>query len=470
MNTRFEQLVDACKMGDLESANLLMSRSTNIHAKNDKLIKTICDERQFHMLRWLLEQGELHDNPFNLDVLFNDVVQTMDETSIKEVLECITQFNARNEIHVEEHIIQNDITEKNNLIQQKVEVSMETNNKILDQVLLELEEITKNNATRLALNEKSEESFNSDETSDETSDDDKPYPPSHNGIDWSKVIIGIDTNNIWSKQQSVDWDEKLIPIEQKIAGTIELNLPENKNKNNNFCEDDCSHSSMPELEFSESDMSKSENENSNISEPENKNADIFSAFVNLTDDDINYVTGKINEIMGVNNDPNMTQFVKNITDYVIDGIKNKNVFVQQLLLLTPPTAFNELFANESNEQQSEDISLLERIPNEQNEQQSEDISSLEHVPKEMISLEKEPFEYGDYNVPEANSLRKSVIKLMIEDLGSFIELKKMHGQCEWKLLAGQCKYFEEIKEILTNYGYTVSLTNNSLYSQLLIEW
>lgn len=99
MNTQFEKLVDACRIGDLELAQASIFDDLNVHAKNDKLVKVVCVEKHFHILKWLLEMADQMGDPYDVNAVCDEVMGFFgDDETLNNFINCINDFNNRNNV------------------------------------------------------------------------------------------------------------------------------------------------------------------------------------------------------------------------------------------------------------------------------------------------------------------------------------------------------------------------------------
>ena len=463
MNNNFEELVSACRDGNLEKAQSIITlHPINIHAKNDKLIKTICGTKNFDILMWLLELAEQLNDPFDLDSLMVNYILTQEETFINEFIGCIAKFNNRN-----------------NIENKDVDVDVKDNEET--KIVVELVELA--NPKNLATNEQENDSQSVKNNNEQSI-------------------------NIYNNTPNVNIDKLLEQINERMESTnkfIEEFYDKITEKNNAQLNMSSSSDNYPDS--SESEAEKQDNNPVNTNNNQNNSTDTDDDVPELvdgdykTDDNVEYsetldpctnlkiFPGAIKELTG--GDALYCRYSDDID--IIDRRKKRMYLYYNMLNQNQNqnqdlnTSSTEDFNHESgeleqelteSEQINERMELTNSNPNSNSDPNPnpELVNSgllSESKPREMIllELEKECFDDIFYNLQNAKEMRRRAIKIIIDDIASLIEFKLVRGYCEYPIAKEQRKYFKEITEILEKRDYIASLKidyDNS--SNIYIEW
>jgi hypothetical protein len=82
-------------------------------------------------------------------------------------------------------------------------------------------------------------------------------------------------------------------------------------------------------------------------------------------------------------------------------------------------------------------------------------------------------EKNKYNIPNPKELRQNAIIAIVNELNNTINSNKVSGGIRKNLTEGQKKYYDELKEIYTQQGYSVSLykgQGRNSKDSIFIEW
>jgi hypothetical protein len=85
----FDKLVDLCKSGKFPRTNQLKLDGVNIKAQNNKIMKTLCANKNFHMFQWILDLAEELGTPYELNSLISELSETFDDNIVNELFEVI---------------------------------------------------------------------------------------------------------------------------------------------------------------------------------------------------------------------------------------------------------------------------------------------------------------------------------------------------------------------------------------------
>jgi hypothetical protein len=459
MNYHFEELVSACRDGNLEKARTIITlHPINIHAKNDKLIKTICETKNFNILMWVLELAEQLNDPFDLDSLMVNYILTQEESFINEFIGCIAKFNNRN-----------------NIENKDVDVKQNEETKIVVE-LVELANPNPNPIT-LATNEQDNGSQSVENNNEQCIN---TYSNNTPNVNIDKLLEQINERMESTNKFIEEFYNKI---------TEKNNAQLNMGSSDNYSDDNYSDSSESEAEKQDNNPVNTNNNQNNSTDTDDDMPELVDDD-SETDDNVDY-SATLDPSTNLKRSPGA---IKELTEgdtlyyrysddiHIIDRRKKRMYLYYNMLNQNLDASSTEDFNHESEELDNSKLSLelepteLDSNPNSNPNPKPELVNSgllSESKPREMISIELEEEGFDDifYNLQNAKEMRRRAIKIIIDDIASLIEFKLVRGYCEYPIAKEQRKYFKEIKEILEKREYTATLkidyANNSI---IYIEW